>query len=251
MAYRKKKPNNEDDPLDFLEILSDSDKQAILKQLMEENNQKLSLAEIPKLKIPEDLNILYEDHIESIRKCFIYLDRFTGKDEEITKLMKVFWNHPKKFSRDLDLNEIAELADLSKESFRKLIWFALEKLGGEQADLILLKTKPALLEKTAQLALTVDHPDSEHARDTLLEYYGYKSLPKNSNPAVNVSINNNSQVAVANGLPSFTDSIKETSAITSKLMNEIIDSPKQLEAPKNVIDLDLFKEEKKEKQENG
>ena len=199
----------------------DSNSESLFKPLA-----YVDVSSLTKLALPLTLNEYFLPFIENIKDCLLFLERFSLEDETISKLLDTY-NNDKAFSKTsdtLDLDLLATKSGLSKGEFRRLIVATLDILGDEEALMILRQSKKHLVSKSIQIALTDQHPDSYNERHSLLQFYGFHPVPKNS--AVNVNIDNSKNLALSQtqiGLPSFSSTIQASEKIAAEKIKDLID----------------------------
>ena len=205
-----------------------------LTKLANSGKQELD-ATLSKLSLPLTLNQYYAEHIENIHDCLLFLERFSEEDS-IKGLIEAYKKDKSKFStQGLDLDALAEAADLSKGEFRRLINSTLDLLCDEEALMLLRLNKASLVKKSIQIALDDKHPDSYLERKSILEYYGYKLVNKNAGVVINNQVTNAS-LAVNSGntnnvvaqLPSFSDTVIEGEKLVTSTMKEALNETLQL-----------------------
>jgi len=180
---------------------------------------------LTKIALPLTLNEFFLPFIENIKDCLLFLERFSDEDETIKKLLSVY-NDPKKFKKNkdvLDLDLLAEKADLTKGEFRRLIISTMDLIGDEEAMMLLKRGKGPIIKKSIEIALTDPHPDSFEERKALMQFYGIHPVPKNASVQINVDKSQNlslSQTQV--GLPSFASTIQESEKVATQQVRQLI-----------------------------
>lgn len=188
----------------------------------------VDITKLSKIALPLTLNEYYLPFISNVKDCLLFLERFSDKDETISKLLDVYNNDPKfskaKLSDTLDMDLLAKKAGLTVGEFRRLINSTLDLLGDEEAVMLLSLNKKNLVSKSLQIALTDQHPDSYAERHSIMQYFGFHPVPKGAAVNINVDKSNNlslSQTQV--GLPSFASTISESEKVASQQIKDLID----------------------------
>jgi len=195
-----------------------------------EPKKKPDVRALSKLTLPLTLNQYFGQYIPNIQNCLIFLERFVGDDETVAKVIKT-WRKVNKtthLSDSLDLDKLASESGISKGEFRRMIINALDLLGDEEAMMMLRLNKTNLIQKSIEVALSDDDPNSYLERGKLLEFYGFRLIPKGAQVSINVdkstNIANSNNTATLNvGLPSFSSSIAETEKVVASAMQEVIE----------------------------
>lgn len=188
--------------------------------------------ELSKLSLPLSLNEFFSPFIKNIPDCIIFLERFAEDNDSIARVVQAFKSLPPSNTPDLDA--IADLADLTKGELRRLLNSAIDLLCDEEAIMMLRLSKSHIVKKSIEIALDDNHEYSYQERKALLEYFGYRLVPKNTGMSINVNSSTNTDnskqiaigqatIGVVNGLPSFAERTIESEALVADHMKEVID----------------------------
>lgn len=237
--------NSNGDTPDFSSLLAPIKEKALAKgQRKPQPKKKPDVRALSKLSLPLTLNQYFGQYIPNIQNCLIFLERFVGDDETVAKVVKTWRkvNKTSHLSDSIDLDKLASESGISKGEFRRMIINALDLLGDEEAMMLLRLNKTNLIMKSIEVALNDDDPHNYEERGKLLEFYGFRLIPKGAQVSVsidkstNVSNSNNSATQLNIGLPSFSSAVAANEKVVAEAMREVIEEGTYIEVEASEVE---------------
>jgi hypothetical protein len=181
---------------------------------------------LPAIALPISLNILYKDQIKSVQDCLLFLEHFCD-EPAIRKLIEIYKSNSDNFSpHKLDLDALAQKADISRIEFRRIINNSLDILCHEGAEMVIRTYKEPLVKASLERAMNTSDPYTERERDKWVEYYGFRIIKDKSQLSVNLTQTNTQTTIQQNvsvgGLPSFSETIQEGEKSASETIKGLI-----------------------------
>lgn len=206
---------------------------------------------IPTLAAPLSLDQQFSSYLSDVKAAFLFLERFVDEDPLIASIIESYKKDKTKHTSLFSLDKLVESANIDPNSFARILISTIHYLCTTHGDIVISLAKAPLIEKSLAIAMDESLPESYMERKSWLEYMGLRHVNKNSqviniNASSSQTTQNNTQLNVVNGLPSFASTIGEGEKIVNESLKQSISKSKQLSPKHEVIDIPYEKETEKQ-----